>query len=144
MELPNDTRTGLAAKSMPLVAPLSHPELTSLGTESIRNFINKRKAYERTLTERDQQEGTTSRPVSLCFSIEQDLLEDLVDLRQLGPEVEKVENISDSILQEWLEEQVTTFDYYAWIALGTRCYGRFSLYGGRDGSSTLVWVLTDI
>lgn len=111
------TRLGMEETAATLVAPLRHPELESLGTESIRRFVKKRKAYERTLEEADQQKGTTSHPVSLMFSIKQDLLEDIVDLGPLGDELVDVKFITDQIIQEWLKKHENT-KKASW-ALGT-------------------------
>lgn len=74
----------------------SEPE--SFGAEKIRSFIKKRKVTLRTLKERDQQEGTSSRPVYLVIKMEQDLLEDVVDWNNLAPEVNEVSKITDEVI----------------------------------------------
>lgn len=101
----------MEVKAVPLVVPLSHPERTSLGFANIRRFVIKWKDFQRTLKEREKQEGIESRTVSLRFSIEKGLLEDLVALGQSGDKIEQVEQVKDITILDFLEHHVKTSKY---------------------------------
>ena len=89
----------------PIVANIEHPVLKRLGKTNIRKFLADRGSYVREIQERSAQDnGTIGRPVSLTFSIDPHVLESLVDLRQFGADIVAVANVTDEILQTWLEK----------------------------------------
>jgi hypothetical protein len=89
----------------PIVANIEHPVLKRLGKTNIRKFLADRVSYVREIQERSAQDnGTIGRPVSLTFSVDPHVLESLVDLRQFGAEVVTIANVTDAILQTWLEK----------------------------------------
>jgi hypothetical protein len=83
---------------------VEYPVLKKLGKQNIRRFLKDRTAYEREISERKNQAGTTyGKPVSLVFSIDQHLLESLVDLRQLGAHITTVKDVKEADIRKWLE-----------------------------------------
>jgi hypothetical protein len=99
--------TGCATTTIvtPIVANIEHPVLKRLGKSNIRKFLIDRDTYVREIEERSSQDnGAVGRPVSLTFSIDPQVLESLVDLRQFGAEVAAVAEVTDAVLLDWLEK----------------------------------------
>ena len=87
-----------------LAFSIKYPILKDLGKTSIRNFLTDRKAYVREIKERSAHSpGTTGRPVSLTFSIHTPLLESLVELRQFGADITELPQVTEDLLQTWLD-----------------------------------------
>jgi hypothetical protein len=87
-----------------LAGAVEYPVLRKLGKQNIRKFLYDRASYVREVEERKKQAGTISgTPVSLSFSIDASLLASLVDLRQLGDEIDSVEKVTDDTVQRWLD-----------------------------------------
>jgi hypothetical protein len=89
----------------PLIANIDHPVLKRLGKANIRKFLIDRDAYVREIEERSARDnGSIGRPVSLTFSIDPQVLESLVDLRQFGADNILVALVTDELLRSWLEK----------------------------------------
>jgi hypothetical protein len=89
----------------PLVANIDHPVLMRLGKASIRKFLIDRDAYVWEIEERSAQDnGRIGRLVSLKFSIDPQVLESLMDLRQFGADIILVALVTDDLLRSWLEK----------------------------------------
>ena len=92
----------------PVITPISHPVLRRLGIEDIRRFVKDRGAYVSAIKERCQQEGSEElqKPVSLRFSIDPDILENLVEIGSLGEQVTSIDDVTDENIQAWLSDHV--------------------------------------
>jgi hypothetical protein len=87
-----------------LAGAVEYPVLRKLGKQNVRKFLYDRASYVSEVEERKKQTSTiTGTPVSLSFSIDASLLASLVDLRQLGDEIDTVEKVTDNLLQCWLD-----------------------------------------
>jgi hypothetical protein len=76
-----------------------------LSKPNIRKFLIDRDIYVREIEERSSQDnGAFARPVSLTFSIDPQVLESILDLRQFGAEVAAVAEVTDAVLLSCLEK----------------------------------------
>jgi hypothetical protein len=91
-------------QTVPVCSTVEYPVLKKLGKQNIRKFLADRAAYEREIQERSRQEGSAQcQPVSLKFSVDPALLASLVDLRQLGDDVLSVAQVTDHVVDTWLQ-----------------------------------------
>jgi RNase H-like domain found in reverse transcriptase/Reverse transcriptase (RNA-dependent DNA polymerase)/Integrase core domain/Integrase zinc binding domain/Chromo (CHRromatin Organisation MOdifier) domain len=104
-EILSPATPAIAVQALSLTNSIQYPVLKKLGTQSIRKFLKDRAAYLREIAERTMQDGTVvGRAVSLQFSVDPSLLESLVDLRQLGEEIDTISKVTDESVQSWLDE----------------------------------------
>jgi hypothetical protein len=89
----------------PIVAHIEYQLLKKLGKQNIRKFLTERRSYVREIEERNAQgNGTVRHPVSLNFSVDPYILWSPVELGQLGPAVKSVAEVTDAVLNTWLEK----------------------------------------
>jgi hypothetical protein len=100
-------------RGTPVFQPISHPVMNRSGEVDIRKFIKARDAYVRAVEERKLQKGGDHlAATSLKYSVEPDLLEDLVCLLQFGPEIDTVEKVKDEHISKWLDSfRESTMDH---------------------------------
>ena len=100
---PNDGPTG----GHHTFTPISHPELTVLGSREIHTFLCERERYLLRIKDANDS-GNKITPISIKYSIETDLLLSLIDLGELGDNVTSIDDVDDDFLREWLRSKDKT------------------------------------
>jgi hypothetical protein len=80
---------------------VQHPELDTLGSVTIRDFLKKRAGYLRLVTQKNKADGVNVTPITVMASIDPELLECLIDMEKI--DANSVDDSTDESVIEFLE-----------------------------------------
>jgi hypothetical protein len=80
---------------------VQHPELDTLGQVAIRDFLTKRARYLRLVAQNNKADGVNVTPITLVASIDQELLENLIDMEEIHANF--MDDCTDESVMEFLE-----------------------------------------
>jgi hypothetical protein len=85
----------------PMFQAVQHPELDTLGLVAICNFQKKRARYFRLVAQKNKGEGVTVTPITVVASIDLELLENLIDMKEI--DANSVDYCTDESVMKFLE-----------------------------------------
>jgi hypothetical protein len=80
---------------------IQHLELDTLGLVTIRDILKKRARYLRLVAQNNKENGVNVTPITVVASIDQELLENLIDMEEI--DADSVEDCTDNIVIKFLE-----------------------------------------